>query len=348
MAFNPPPIPTYTREVDKLEKTYRKALTKIVKQLEKVDPQDLLHQSIYESQIQQLAFLIRELNGEAQKWIEETLTDAFQYSQASAMVTMGLAGSLVEAKGKHTFSLMSQQRLEAIISDTFTDVLKAHSIMEESMKQLVRDVQAEVLRTNVAMQRGTVTSAKDMRSALLKEGFSKSLVEESWKGITDAGGKRWDLTTYTKMVARTKLQQTQLEGATQMALENESDLAVISSHGAKDACRSYEGVIVSLTGRTWGYMTLAEARGSGLIFHPNCQHSVHPIGDIEALPKKVKDKADRQQVKAVYANENAEQMKREDNARRYREQKEERERLKEQRRKALEKAREARKKARSQ
>jgi hypothetical protein len=342
MAWNPPPTPSYKRDLERLERVYKNALKSIISQLRAVDPEDLLRREIYESQIRQITFIVNDLNSEAQAWLTQTLTESFEHGQASALVTMGLASDIVEAKGKLSFSLMSRQRIEAMIDDTFEDILKAHSKMSADMKKLVREVQAEVLRNNIAMQRGTVTSAKDLKTALLKEGFSKSLVEENWKGIVDAGGNRWDLTTYTKMVARTKLQQAQIEGATIQALENDSDLAIISSHSAKDGCSHFEGMLVSLTGRTMGYMTLGEARGSGLIFHPNCQHTVHPVGDIEALPNKVKEKADKAQRSAEYATSNADKIKAEDNKRRYQEKKEKKEKLKEKRRKALEKARKAR------
>ncbi|UKL30004.1 minor capsid protein [Bacillus phage PK2] len=344
--MNIPPVPTYKREIERLERVYKTALQSISKQLKSVEPEDLLRQEIYESQIRQITFILNDLNSEARVWIEETLTDAFEYSQASALVTMGMADTLVEAKGKLQFSLMARKRIEAMIDDTFEDILQAHSKMDSNLKKLVREVQADVLRQQIAMQRGTVTSAKELKTALIKEGFSKRLVDDNWVGVVDAGGKRWDLTTYTKMVARTKLQQTQIEGARIQALENDSDLAMISSHGAKDGCSAFEGIIVSLEGRTRGYRTLGEVRGSGVIFHPNCQHTIHPIGDIEALPKSLKDKAERQQKKADYAVENADEIKKQDNARRYREEKERREKLKEKRKKALEKAREARRKKR--
>jgi hypothetical protein len=348
MAFHIPPTPTYKRDLNELERVYKKALQEITRMLVNTDPEDLLRRDIYEALIRQLTFIINDLNNESRQWIEKTLYDAFEHSQGSALVTMGLAKTLEEAKGKQQFSLLSRQRIEAMIDDTFEDVLKATTKMSLDMKKLVREVQAEVLRVNTALQRGTVTSAKDLKTALMKEGFSKSLVEENWKGIVDAGGNRWDLTTYTRMVARTKLQQVQIEGATLTALENDTDLAMISSHGAKDSCRHFEGMIVSLTGKTKGYMTLAEVRGSNLIFHPNCQHSVHPIGDVEALPQSLKDKARKQEKAAERALENPEQLRREDAKRRYEEKKQLKEELKRKRKEALEKARKIRQENRSQ
>jgi hypothetical protein len=348
MAFHIPPTPTYKRDIEELEKYYKKALKQITSMLVATDPEDLLRVEIYESITRQLTFIINDLNAKSKAWIESTLMDAFEHSQAQALVTMGLAKDIVEAKGKLQFSLLSRKRIEAMIEDTFEDVLKAHSKMSTDMKKLVREVQAEVLRVNTALQRGTVTSAKDLKTALMKEGFSKSLVEENWKGIVDAGGNRWDLTTYTRMVARTKLQQVQIEGARLTALENDTDLAIISSHGAKDACRSFEGMIISLEGRTKGYMTLADVRNSGLIFHPNCQHSVHPIGDVKALPEKLKEKANKAERSAEKALEDPKALKREDNQRRYEEKKQLKEELKRKRKEALEKARKAREAKREQ
>jgi hypothetical protein len=196
--------------------------------------------------------------------------------------------------------------------------------------------------------RNSVTSAKDLKEAMKEKGFSETLVEENWKGIIDSAGRRWDLTTYTRMVAKTKLQQVQIEGAKMTARENDSDLAIISSHGAKDACRFFEGMIISLEGRTRGYKTLEELRNSNLIFHPNCQHSVHPIGDVQALPEKVKQKSSDAERSADKALEDPKATAREENAQRYQREKQRLEDIKQKRLDALKKAREARKQARSQ
>lgn len=339
MTFQIPPVPTYRKSLKTMEDIYKKAFLRAVEQLTNVSPDDLLKEEIYRSQIQQISVLMNELNGETKLWIKTTLEEAFIESQASAMVTMGLSKSLIEAKGVLKFSLLSRNRIESMINDTFSDVLKAHSVMGAGLKKLVRTTQAEVLRVNTALQRGTVTSAKDLKTALIGKGFSKSLVEDNWKGITDASGRRWDLTTYTKMVARTKLQQVQLEGARITSLENEKDLAIISSHGAKDACANFEGLVVSLHGNTRGYRTLAEVKASGLIFHPNCQHSVHPINDVDALPSRLMHKSYDAEDTAGDALGNIEKYRQRDNARRYQRMKQKRDKVKATRKASLVKAR---------
>lgn len=336
-----PPTPTYKEELQTLEQVYKDALQQVVQLLQSTPPEDLIRQELLESQLRQLTYLITQLNRDAQQWVETTLTQSFTEGQAMALVSMGLAQTLAEAKGLISFSLMSESRIKAMIDDTFEDLLDAHSKMEKSLKQMVRDVVGEVMRVNTALQRGTITSAKDIQSALMAQGFSKTLIEEQWKGIIDASGRRWDLTTYSKMVARSKLQQVQAEGARIQALENENDLAIISSHGAKDSCRHFEGLIISLEGRTKGYPTYAQLRASQLIFHPNCQHSVHPIGDVDALPPQLKEKAKKAEATALNAIKNRDAILKEDNARRYKEKKERQQKIKAQRKKSLEKARKA-------
>ncbi len=50
------------------------------------------------------------------------------------------------------------------------------------------------------------------------------------------------------------------------------DLVRIVTNGAKDACRNWEGRILSLTGATPGFPTLSDAKASGEVFHPRCRH----------------------------------------------------------------------------
>lgn len=318
MTYRVPPTPTYNREVKELERIYKKALSRIARQLRNVEPDDLIRQELYESQIRQLTHLLQELNEETFKWVQTTLTEVFITAEAGALVSLGQAKTIEEAKGMVGFSQLSRQRLEAIISDTFEDILQATTHMDKTMKQLIREVQAEVIRVAVAQQRASRDIADELRTELTKKGFSRRLTEENWKGIIDASGRRWDLTTYTSMVARTKIQQTQIEGVRQMVLEhNENDLAIISSHNAEDACRHFENMIISLDGLTKGFPTLAEVRASGLIFHPNCQHTVHAIPDLEMLPDNLLKDAEKARKSGLDAIKRKDEIKKQDNRERY-------------------------------
>ena len=148
----------------------------------------------------------------------------------------------------------------------------------------------ETMRVKAIEQLGRKTQRNDIAGTLARQGLSKNLDSEGWVGIVDASGRRWNLSTYAEMVVRTKLQQAHVEGVRVEALERKVDLAVVSSHGAKDACRFFEGMVVSLNGTTPGYPTYSELRATNKIFHPNCQHSVNPVRTLSLLPKDVRDK----------------------------------------------------------
>lgn len=341
MSFQIPPTPSYEKDLKKLEKIYKQAFLDIVEQLKNVQPYELLKIEVYEAQLRQLGFIIKQLNKDSYDWIDRTLNEAFEYSLKGATVSRSIeeARTLLEAKGEIEFSLYARDRIDALISDTYADVLQATTFMENSLKDLIREVQSAVISTEIAKQRGSVTMAKNLRQEMLAKGFSKSLLEENWKGIIDARGNRWDLTTYTKMLAKTKLQQAQFEGAKARAQFNETDLAIISSHGAKDACRFFEGMIISLEGKTSGFKSYTELKNSQLIFHPNCQHQVHPIGDYEALPATLKQKSAEKEAVAEGVLKDPQRFKNLDNKKRYLEKKKKLKKVKEARRKNLEKAR---------
>jgi hypothetical protein len=61
----------------------------------------------------------------------------------------------------------------------------------------------------------------------------------------------------------------------------------VSDHFGECAlCRPYENEVLSLTGRTKGYTTLAKAKSNGLQ-HSNCRHSISPFTEGLAEVSKV-------------------------------------------------------------
>lgn len=95
------------------------------------------------------------------------------------------------------------------------------------------------------------------------------------KGIVsfvDKAQRRWEMATYSEMAIRTAIMNTTLESYKNLALENNQDLIIVSSHGGScPLCTPWEGNVLSLSGRNSNYPSLSEAKDSGL-FHPNCRH----------------------------------------------------------------------------
>ncbi len=286
------PQPNYERDQRRLVKYYKNAFKKLVYQLGKLtNGMEAAHAA---SLLQQVAFILRELDGNTQTWAEEMVARAYRDGQTAVLVEIGEARTLAEAAALASFSMLAREQVEALINDTYSDLLMATQNTERKVKQLVRSVVGDTLRVKAIEQLGRRTSRNEIVDKLTKAGLSKKLQSEAWVGIVDRAGRRWNLSTYAEMVVRTKLQQAHVEGRRVELIERGLDLAVVSSHGAKDACRNYEGMIISMNGLTPGYLTYNDLRNSGKIFHPNCQHTIHAVRAVDVLPAAVIEKHERQ------------------------------------------------------
>jgi len=88
----------------------------------------------------------------------------------------------------------------------------------------------------------------------------------------DKAGRKWDTKTYLDMMTHTVMSTTQRDIYANVLTQEGKDLVKITQNGATDACKNWEGKILSLTGSTKGYPTLKEATATGEIFHPRCKH----------------------------------------------------------------------------
>lgn len=99
----------------------------------------------------------------------------------------------------------------------------------------------------------------------------------AWKFV-DQAGREWEPKNYFNMLVRTTASRVSREAYLDTtAGEGEQDLYFVEggppTSPPPDPCWNWYGKILSLTGETEGYPTLAEAEADGL-FHPNCIHSL--------------------------------------------------------------------------
>lgn len=95
------------------------------------------------------------------------------------------------------------------------------------------------------------------------------------KGFTDKAGRRWDLSTYARMCARTTASEAMSEATVNRALDDGEDLVRVSKHPhPHDICSRYEGRVFSISGESRRYPLLV-ARPP---FHPNCRHRLEVFG----------------------------------------------------------------------
>lgn len=289
MAWTPPPKPNYERDVERLIQYYRLAMKEIVLYLMSVDPASL-DARMQKRLLKQIEEILSELNKNAKEWIEENIPKAYREGQASALVSLGEAASIASAIDMVTASRLNRHYVEALINDTYDDLLQATQNTRRRVKQVIREIVAHQLRLKAAQNLGRKTMTRDV----IKE-MRERLGEAGQFAIRDRANRVWKIEDYADVVVRTKIMQAHIEGSRNEAMQRGALYGVISSHGATDACKFHEGRIVKLVPEAPGpYPTVEQLRASGQIFHPRCRHNVMPIRDPNLLPASVREKAERQ------------------------------------------------------
>lgn len=143
--------------------------------------------------------------------------------------------------------------------------------------QALSSTHLQILRTADDVYRSTIAEASaqatvgTMTRRQAAQYALNRFADQGVKGFVDKAGRAWDLTTYAEMATRTTTGQAAVEGHLRMLEANGKDLVIV--HASADACEScaaYNGAILSLTGSTAGYTTLATATSDSHLQGVNC------------------------------------------------------------------------------
>lgn len=269
------PEPNYEYDIEKLRKAYEKAITDIRRELESVDLTDLGRANAVAA-MADASQILKELDKTSGAWVAANIPAAATEGVAATLLSLGVASTIAEARNLAKFNGLNRHMVDAVIADTQQDLLAVTKNVERRVRNTIRQVSAEVMRENMA--RG-INGRRTIKSDILA-GVRKKLGESVETGIVDAAGRRWKPEVYADMLVRTKMLYAHIEGTTNEAIARGVMYATISRHGATDACSKWEGRIVKLTAEAPGpYPTVAEAKASREIFHPNCKHVISPLRD---------------------------------------------------------------------
>lgn len=151
-------------------------------------------------------------------------------------------------------------------------VLATNKLLNNASFQILRN--AEDAYTRIMSNATTgLLAGTDTRI----QASQKMLNEMAMKGITsfvDKSGRSWNLSSYAEMCARTVSAHAALQGHIDRQLEVGEDLVKVSSIGTTcPICQRWQGVVLSISGKSPKYHSIDEAKASGL-FHPNCKHTL--------------------------------------------------------------------------
>ena len=289
------PLPRYDSETNTIMRLYTQALAEMLVLVETLSTRGDVNREITIQQqnavIAQIAVIMTSLDRDVESQVRRMIEDAFFDGQVDTLIALGEAATIAEARaivGATTMSGLATATIAATVADTFEDLMYANNKMKRESIRMVRAVVAENMKTKAIQGEGANSTSRAIIAAISKKELRERFNVEGNVAIIDKAGRRWKNDVYAKMVVRTKMLQSHTEGIRVQAVDRGIDLAIISSHGAKDACRHFEGQIVSLNGATEGFITYEELRRSNLIFHPNCKHRVTPIRDVSLLPPAVR------------------------------------------------------------
>lgn len=131
----------------------------------------------------------------------------------------------------------------------------------------------------------TGASWKTMKVKLIQR-----IKEAGYLEFVDKSGRKWDLESYAKMVARTVTRQAATAATVDACNKRNHDLIQVSAHGTDcSICKPLEGQIYSLSGNDskypkWNYQIPA---------HPNCKHVIAPYVELTEVKKEVKEATEK-------------------------------------------------------
>ncbi|MCL4293543.1 MAG: hypothetical protein KJ056_11020 [Acidimicrobiia bacterium] len=183
--------------------------------------------------------------------------DAWAAGTAAGGVELGEAGINL------TWGTINREAVERLAGELTGRLAATHL---QILRSTLDDYRRVVADTTAQAVTGTWTTRQAAQRALDR------LADRGITGFVDTAGRRWGLDSYVEMATRTATGRAQVAGTLDRFQAAGRDLVVVSDHTQEcSLCRPWEGRVLSISGRTAGYPTVAEATAGGLL-HANCRH----------------------------------------------------------------------------
>jgi hypothetical protein len=246
-------------EINRLVKFYEQAEREILDQLNRA----LLrgNKTEYLAQMKRnIEAILQQLRDGNRTWCIEAIPRVYSQGLYFADVMLKDVGASTSA----AFGAIHQQAAQVLADNAFQ---RFEDVVQVIGRQ-VNDIYRELALENV---RGIVVGYDTWKQTARR--FREQLAERGVTGFKDRSGRMWNMRAYIEMHARTVCMEAHLQGTANRLVEQGYDLVKVSTHfGACELCQPWQGEILSITGKTKGYLTLEEAKAAGL-FHPNCRHA---------------------------------------------------------------------------
>lgn len=251
----------------KLRKVYKKAYKTIVNEIMTATDWGVANRRQLLGQIEGI---LSQLGVDVDKFIRRELPKYYKVGARDAVQQLTHVGASVDIS--EGFNRIHQEAIEALIDETSKAFLETLSGVNRSARLLIGRTTRDLITQKLAEGSISGSALREVRNNI--KGI---LQERGLAALVDRGGHTWELDRYAEMLLRTKAVETRNRGLANRMVENGFDLVQVSDHNSTHKeCAVWEGKLLSLTGNTEGYPTLAQAEKAGL-FHPNCKHAINVI-----------------------------------------------------------------------
>lgn len=281
--FREVPTPNFEYDVQRLVKTYEKALRDVQAELNSLFLSDFQRAQIVAVE-ENIALILKDLRVYGDEWAKVAITQSAMTGVASTIFALGLTATIEEATQIAKFNTMNKRLVDAIIADTQADLLAVTNNVSRKTRAAVRQVTADVLRSKTA---SGINGTQSLTQAITKE-LRKKLGESADTAIVDSAGRKWKLKNYSEMLVRAKMMEAHREATLNEAISNEAYYGVISRHGAKDKCSLWESKIIKLVREAPGDFVYIGDIPRYELWHPSCRHTLTALKNIDFLPDRIK------------------------------------------------------------
>lgn len=151
-------------------------------------------------------------------------------------------------------------------------ILTINGLVDDGNSKILRKVD-DAYKETMASSAAGILSGVETRMSASQEMMSR-LAAKGISSFTDKAGRNWDMGSYTEMAMRSASNHAALLGHIQTQESLGNDLMCSNTIGTTcPICASWQGVVLSISGKTPGYRTVDEAKAAGF-FHPNCRHNL--------------------------------------------------------------------------
>lgn len=198
----------------------------------------------------------------------ETAVLAVWLSEVMKDLTDGINQAVKDGKANALSQLRSKGFKKKTESDIFSELASAKKTQ----------VRADLEKVIAGIKSNSRRNISDMRNAFILQkkkltaDFFNTFKKYGVAYFADRAGRRWTLERYIEMVTNTVLVQVERQAFFAKSIEWGNDLVRVVHLGHDEPCplcQPFEGKVLSITGKTQGYMSVADAESWGL-FHINC------------------------------------------------------------------------------